>query len=98
MLVAVATFGPDSRDIDVIIFNDNEGALQAATEGYSPNPFMASAIAEFWLLAADFSWNPWFLAVASEANPADPLSRPGTEANDRFGSDRGGSGSSRRLS
>ena len=50
---------------------------------------MASAIAELWLLASECAWNHWFMAVASEANPADPLSRPGTAANDSFAADRG---------
>ena len=58
MLISVATFGIDLRDVDVILFNDNEGAVQAALKGYSPNPFMASAVAEFWLLASEYAWNP----------------------------------------
>ncbi len=45
--------------------------------------------ARFWLACSDFDWDVWVYAVASEANPADPLSRPGTAANDDYAAARG---------
>eukprot|EP00974_Lingulodinium_polyedra_P003344 313330-Lingulodinium_polyedra.AAC.1 len=64
MPFSMATSGPDLQDVDVFISNDNEGAGQAAAKGYFSNPFIGSALAEFWLLCSDYAWNVWIHVVA----------------------------------
>ena len=89
MPISVRTFGAMYTSVDVLFFQDNEAALGAVTKGYSPNVFIACATSEFWLACSDVDWHVWIYAVASEANPADPISRPGTAETDRFPAERG---------
>ena len=84
MPICIASFGKYMKDVDVVIYNDNEGAVRSTRKGYSGNPFAAAIVAEFWILVCSYGWHVWIEAVASEANPADPLSRPGTQEADGY--------------
>ena len=50
--------------------------MGATLKCYSPAMFLTSIVAEFWLAVTEGGCRVWIDAVASEANPADPISRP----------------------
>jgi len=75
-LLCLATFKEQLRGKDVLAYGDNTSALRALSKGYSPSKHMCDIVAGFWTLAMTLSCNVWLEWVCSEANPADPLSRP----------------------
>ena len=88
-VLCLSTLGHLMQGCDVTAYGDNQAANAALGKGCSSSPWMCSLVAEFWCLAQDLDIFVWFEWVASDSNPADPLSRPLEKPGLQFGFDRG---------
>jgi hypothetical protein len=74
------------RDTTVVIHSDNTGTIGSMDKGRSPNVHINLAIRRTYSVFCPNFISPSFIYIASESNPADPLSRgePGP-LHDRLG-------------
>ena len=71
-MVTLAAYLPE----DWVAFIDNAAGQGALNKGYGRDASVNGLLPAFWALAARQSWRPTFFRVTSEANIADPISRP----------------------
>ena len=68
------------RGRNLILYEDNQAALENILAGSAADPDSRSLVAGIWLLAAVLRVNIWIEYAPSESKSADCFSRPGEEA------------------
>ena len=76
--IAIALLAPMLRDMDLLSFVDNEGAVSALVRGTSRTDDCAFMAELTHALMQRLRLRCWFEWIDSDSNPADNLSRAGT--------------------
>ena len=75
-ILAVVTLSDPPARKNWVAFIDNVAGQWALNKGYGGDKAVNGLLSAFWSLAAIRSWRPTFYGVTSEANIADPISKP----------------------